>query len=67
MHLAKGYADFHLKCPIPWDCGCACPACLRDRANYIERQQLNAVIDANKLRKLRERVDKAEKKESQNG
>lgn len=66
MHLAKGYADFHLKCPTPWDCGCACPACLRDRANYIERQQLNAVIEENKIRKLRERAEKI-KKENANG
>lgn len=61
MHLAKSFSDFHLKCPTPWDCGCACPACLRDRANYIERQQLNAVIAANKLRKLRERAEKIQK------
>lgn len=38
MHLAKSLTDFHHKCPTPWDCGCACTACLRDKANYIEKQ-----------------------------
>lgn len=60
MHLAKGYSDSHVRCPTPWDCGCACPACLRDWCNYIERQRLNVVIEANKLRKLRERAEKIE-------
>jgi hypothetical protein len=38
-HRANTIYESHSRCPTPWDCVCACPACLNARANYIQKQQ----------------------------
>lgn len=41
-HRAKTVLESHSRCPTPWDCACACPACIRDRAEYIKKQRRKA-------------------------
>ena len=36
---ANSIFESHSRYPTPWDCVCACPACLVARSRYIARQR----------------------------